>query len=718
MPRVSDIVDNIESKIEKLLSKMTLLEKIGQLNQVCSPLEYDEKLFERVKKGRIGSFIMATTAHAGNDDTESVGAKLLNELQRIAVEESRLGIPLIFGRDVIHGHNTVLPIPLTSAASFNEELMKKCYRDIAREAARDGVHWTFSPMLDLSRDPRWGRCVEGPGEDPYLGAKMGRAMIEGFQGDDLSNEDCIAACAKHYLGYGASEGGRDYFRTELSEYTIRNFYLPAFNEAVDSGVQTIMSGFNEISGQPISCSRHYLYDVLKQELGFDGFVVSDWAAITQIMCQGVAEDKKQSAEKCFNAGLDMEMVTEAYSTYLKELIQEGKVSMEQLDDSIRRILRVKFRLGLFENPYIPKYSINTEKHREDARRLASESIVLLKNDNGILPLKSDCSVILAGPMVTDKENVMGTWALDGRPQDTVSVIEGIKNNYPECDVNYRDSIFDEEQLYIAKNKGDITVLCLGESKMMTGEANSISNIEISDRMINLVKNAYAKKKPIIALLFFARPVALKEIEPYCDAMVWCGHLGSETGNSVADILFGMVNPSGKLPMTLPYTTGQIPMYYNTTSASRSVNGYYDGYLNYHDCPAGPMYQFGFGLSYSEFDLSFDTNDRQISLESLKKGEKIKIAVKTKNISDVSGSEVVQLYIRDKVASMARPIRELKGYNKVFLESNEEQIIEFSLGFKDLAFYNADCKLVVEAGDFDIFIGNNCYADKAFTLKVF
>ncbi len=710
-------MDSIEKRIDGLLAEMTLDEKIGQLWQTRSPLEPNEEIFEKLRKGQIGSFIMATTAHAGNDDTESVEGSLLNELQRVAVEESRLGIPVIFGRDVIHGHITTLPLPLASAASFDEELVKKCYRNVAREAARDGVHWTFSPMLDMARDPRWGRCVEGPGEDPYLGSKMGRAIIEGFQGDELSAEDSIAACAKHFLGYGASEGGRDYFRTEISDYTLRNFYLPAFKEAVAAGVQTVMPGFNEISGQPVSSSRHLLTELLKDELGFDGFLISDWTAIPQIMNQGVAADQKDCAEQCFNAGLDMEMVSQCYPAHLKALLAEGKVSLEQIDSSVRRILRVKFKLGLFENPYIPKYKIDFAEHKKNARALSGESIVLLKNKGKLLPLKETASINLAGPMVTDKNNIMGTWALDAKPQDCCSVLEGIKSNCPGCTVNYRATAFDEESLSAVKHKGEVTVLCLGESKMMTGEANSMADISVSPRQVDLVKKAHSLGKPIVAVLFYGRPTDLTEIEPYCDAMVWASHLGTESGNAVADVLFGKVNPSGKLAMSLPRSTGQIPIYYNTTGASRTVNGYYSGCMNYHDCPGKPLYQFGFGLSYSDFELSTAADGTEISLQELEAGKAFKLNVKAKNTSDIAGREVVQLYIRDKVASMSRPMRELKGYKSVYLEANAEQEFTFELGLNELGFYNVKGTFAVEKGLFEIYIGNSCYASKALDLTV-
>ena len=711
-------MDKNEKIIDELLSKMTLAEKIGQLNQVPSPLVDDEKLFEDIRKGKIGSLIMAQTPQAGNDGAEIAYEELLNKLQRIAAEESRMGIPLIYGRDVIHGHRTVMPIPIGSAASFDEELVKKCYTDVAREAARQGIHWTFAPMLDMARDPRWGRCVEGPGEDPYLGSVMAKAMVEGFQGKALTDEGSIAACAKHYIGYGASEGGRDYNRTEISDYSLRNYYLRAFKAAVDSGVQTVMSSFNQISGQPVSSSRYLLTDLLKDELGFDGYIVSDWGAVYQLQNHGVAKDQKQAAELSLNAGLDMDMCDECYIKYLEQLVAERKVSTERLDDSVRRVLRVKLRLGLFERPYIPQYEIDFEVHKQDARRLAAESMVLLKNENSVLPLKENSAFTLAGEMAEDRQTMLGAWCCDGSPDDVVTVYDGIRANAPDCKVFFNPSINDVQR--IKESKDDTVVLCIGEWSLFTGEANSIAMIETVDTHLELARLAHDMGKTVIVVLFYGRPRAIEKLEPYCDAILWAWHPGTEAGNAVADILFGKVNPGGKLSMTLPRCTGQIPIYYNLEPAARNVNGYYGNceYKNYHDCDGTPMYPFGYGLSYSHFEISGVTVDRkELTLSEIKNGERFKFSVDIKNISDIAGSEVVQLYVRDNVASMTRPLRELKAYKKVMLKPQESKNILLEIGFDELGFYGSDGRFVVEPGEFDIFIGNDSYAEKTVTVKV-
>ena len=419
---------NIESRINELLGRMSIKEKIGQLNQISSPLKPDEDIFRKIRNGEIGSFLMATTALAGNDDSDTANAELLNEMQRIAVEESPNGIPIIFGRDVIHGHNTVFPIPLAMTASFNPELIEKCYRDTAREAARDGVHWSFTPMLDVSRDPRWGRCVEGPGEDPFCGAQLAKAVVKGFQGDDLSEPENLVACAKHYIGYGASEGGRDYHHTEITDNSLRNYYLNAFRAAVN-GVQTVMNSFNEIGGEPTVSSRYLLTDILRGELGFDGFVVADYNAVVQQIAEGTAADETEAAVKALNAGIDMDMVDECYTGTLEKSIENGDVSLETLDEAVRRILRVKLRAGLFENPYIPKIKIDKAAHDSDARALAAESIVLLKNENGILPLSKNARLAFIGPMIREKATQLGSWSLDGKPSDVVSIIDGVNKKY-------------------------------------------------------------------------------------------------------------------------------------------------------------------------------------------------------------------------------------------------------------------------------------------------
>ncbi len=713
------LMTNIETKINDLISRMTLAEKIGQLNQIQTPLTPNEDVFQMLREGKIGSFIMANTAHAGNDSADNAEAALLRELQRVAVEESRLGIPVIYGRDVIHGHETVLPIPLATAASFDDALVKTCYRDVAREAARDGIQWTFAPMLDTSRDPRWGRCIESAGEDPYLAARMAKAVVEGFQGDDLTGEDCIAACAKHYIGYGASEGGRDYHKTEISDYTLRNYYVPPFKAAVDAGVQTVMSSFNEISGQPTTASRYLLTELLRDELGFDGFVISDWHAVVQLIRQGVAEDERHAAELAFNAGTDMDMVDKCYIHHLESLVQEGKVKMETIDESVRRILRVKFRLGLFENPYIPKYPVDREAHRANARRLAAASMVLLKNDHHILPLSLDRKVALIGDMADDKENLLGSWCLDGKPEHVTSVEEGIRAAIGDR-LLFNPSPVAEDRLMTCNN-ADAVVICIGESRKVTGEANSVARLEVSDRNIELARRAKLYGKPVVAVLCYGRPVALEALEPYCDAILYAWHGGTEAGHAVADILFGKVNPTAKLPMTLPRCTGQIPLYYNVPSSGRYVNGYYDKLpigANYHDCAGSPLYPFGYGLTYAEITLSDIRAPRKtISLAELGAGETVSVTVHVKNGSDAAGGEVVQVYLRDKVASMTRPMRELKAFRKVTLDANGETDITLTLGKKELGFYNAKGVYTVEPGLFDIYVGTDCYAPLAFTLTV-
>lgn len=711
----------IEKKINKLLSEMTVEEKIGQLNQICLPLSDDEQIFDLVREGRVGSFIMSTTPYSGNfgSDIESDEKyeQLLNKLQRIAVKESRLKIPLIFGRDVIHGHRTVLPIPLASAASFNDELVKKCYRNVAKEAARYGVNWTFAPMLDLSRDPRWGRCIEGAGEDPYLAAQMASAIVKGFQGDNLSAEDSIVACAKHFIGYGASEGGRDYHCTEISDNSLRNYYLPAFKSAIKSGVQTVMSAFNEISGQPVSSNRYLLTELLKDELGFDGFVVSDWGSIEQLKNHGIAADNKQSALISFNAGIDMDMVDSCYTDYLGELIEDGKVDIERLDDAVRRILRVKFRAGLFEHPYVPKYEIDFSAHRANAEKLAAESMVLLKNRNGTLPIKDDSVITLAGETANDRLNMLGAWCCDGKPEKVVPLYEGIKNNIRECKI----TLCDNDGEITVNDSTDFVIVCIGDGIWLTGEAHSVADIEVWEDKVELIKKAYATRKKVIALLFYGRPMALEEIEPYCDAILWAWHPGVEAGNAVCNILFGRENPCGKLPMTLPRKTGQIPIYYNITPAARDVNGYYGekcDIKNYCDCQSKPMYPFGYGLSYSDFKIYSICSDKtQISLEEILQGISFKIGITVENTSNVAGSEVVQLYIRDKLSSSVRPLRELKAYKKISIEPHKSVDMVFEVGYNEFGFYNLERKFVVERGDFDIYIGNNCYADNAVTVSV-
>ena len=710
------INSNTEKKIDELLSQMTLEEKIGQLNQIFSPLEKDEDLFEMIRQGKVGTFLMANCAHAGNVKSYIASIEFINEVQRIAVEESRLGIPILSARDVIHGHNTVLPLPLGIAASFNHELTEKCYRNIAKETYLDGVRWSFSPMIDISRDPRWGRCVEGSGEDPYLTAKMSGAVIRGFQGKQ-GDEGRVVSCVKHFVGYGASEGGRDYHHCEISPNSLKNYYLYPFREAVKSGVMSVMTAFNEIGGTPVGADKHLVDEVLKKEFGFDGLVISDYEAIKQLADIGIVENEKDAAEISFNAGVDIDMLANCYIDHIADLIKEGKVDISRLDEAVRSILRVKFEIGLFDKPYIESFYIDREDHAKDALALASESMVLLKND-GVLPLKSEDKVALVGPFVNERLAQMGSWALDGEPEDVVTIAEGMTSE--ERNISLTESnLFDDDVMNIERN--DIAVICLGESQWMNGEANSATNIEIPKSQLELVKKAKLLGKKVVAVLCFGKPQGVEELALYADAILYAWHAGTQVGNAVANILYGKVNPSGKLPITFPRVTGQVPLYYNFVSSGRPVNGYYGrqvDYGNYHDCSCTPMYPFGFGLSYTEYKYGEVTIDTEsIDLNELQKGKKIKIELSVSNVGNMDGKETVQLYIRDKVATVARPLKELKGYSKVELAKGETKVVSFEIGFDELAFYNAKDEYIVEKGKFEIFVGPDAYAEKSGEIDV-
>lgn len=710
-----------ENEARKIISKMTLGEKIGQLHQISiTPYCNDmDKLRQMIREGRVGSLILAASATAGNDPQGHINIDAYNELQKIAVEESRLGIPMIFGRDVIHGHRTVYPLPLASAAAFNDELLEKCYRNIAVEALADGVRWTFSPMLDLCRDPRWGRIVEGPGEDPYVGTAMAKACIRGFQGENLGNGKGIAACAKHYIGYGAAEGGRDYFRTEISDATLYNYFIPAFRTAIQEGVATVMSSFNDINGVPVSGSRKYLTEILREQLGFDGFVVSDWGAVNQLEHMGFAENREKCAELALNAGIDLDMCDYCYTDFLEKLVKDGKILEETIDLAVSRILCIKLALNLFQYPYGEKNAYDKEKHLKDARELATESMVLLKN-NGVLPLSKNSKIALAGPFVKERRSLLGTWTLDGREDETTNFYEAISEVLTEGQLFCQDEsgIFDNS-VAIA-TKADVVVLALGESHFATGERNSVADISLSESQILLINKMKAMGKKVVGVFFCGRPLALGDIAENLDAILYAWHCGSETAHAVCDILFGDVVPSGKTTVTFPRKSTHIPLYYNTTSSGQPVNGYYgeNPQLNYTDSLATPLYPFGFGLSYTDFKYDNLTSSREkLSLEELKSGEKITVSIDVSNIGNFDGKEIVQLYIRDKVASLLRPLRELKGYKKIFISQNNTKTVEFDLGYKDLGFYNEKGDFIVEKGDFEIFVGANCFADDKLTVSI-
>ncbi len=703
-----------DKQVDELLSKMTLAEKVGQLSQVMGPLSKEdvEKLKKEIRAGKVGSIIMASTWTAGNDQQDPIDVDLYNELQRVAVEESPNRIPMIFGKDVIHGHRTVYPVPLASAASFNPELVEKCYRNIAKEATKESVHWTFSPMLDLCRDPRWGRIIEGPGEDPYVGAKMAEAVVKGFQGDDLKDKNSLVACAKHYIGYGASEGGRDYHRTEISDYSLYNYYLPAFRAAVKAGIGTVMSSFNDINGQPVTSSSKYLTEILRGKLGFEGFVISDWEAVLQLKKQGVAESLSECAELALNAGLDMDMKDRCYVENLEKLIEDGKVSLETLNESVKRVLRIKLAIGLFENPYCEKCELDRTEHLRDAKELAEESMVLLKNE-GVLPLKKTDKIFLAGPFAKERRSLLGSWTLDGRASETTNFLEAMQNN--TAVVFGEDDNFD-----LIPTDTDVIVLALGEDYSRTGENRCVADISLERKQVDLIKKAKATGKKTVGVIFCGRPIAIQEVADNLDAVLYAWHCGSETANAACNILLGRVNPSGKTTVTFPRKPTHIPLYYNVTSSGRASNCYYGEGLRvcYIDGPADPYYPFGYGLSYTSFEYSAPKADNgTLTLEQIKGGATFKLIAEVKNTGELDGKETVQLYIHDKKASVMRPLRELKAYKKVLIKSGETAKIEFELGFDDLGFYLENGDYTVEAGEFDVYIGENCLTENKVAIAI-
>ena len=714
---------SFDDKIEALLAKMTLKEKIGQLNQGSSP-KNEQKAREQeemIRRGELGSLILANSSTAGNCEQPEVDVEHYDRLQHIAVEESRLGIPMIFGRDVIHGHHTVFPIPLAGACSFNPELVTKCYRAIADEATAEGIHWTFSPMIDLSRDPRWGRIIESPGEDPYVGARFAEAAIRGFQGDDLSDPRSMAACAKHFLGYGFSEGGRDYNPTDISGYTIHNCVLPAFRAAVDAGCATVMGSFNDVNGQPVASSHTYLTELLRDEMGFEGFVVSDWGSIRQMVREGVARDLKDCAAKALPAGMEMDMDCTCYAAHLENLVNEGVVKEEDIDTAVRRVLRVKFACGLFDRPFSTRRPIDKAAHRKLAREIAGESMLLLKNHDGLLPLAKDSKVILAGAYTEERRALNGSWSSDGHVPDVTTMAEAMREvlgaNGGEMKLVENSIIYDNAPEAFKKNQGTI-VLALGEGNLVTGEAMSLSRIEITENQVRLAAEAHASGKKVVGVIFGGRPLALEAIEPYLDAILYAWHCGTETAHAACDILFGDVNPSGKSSVTFLRTTGHVPLYYNDLLPAKAIHAYYGDGHGYLDVPGRPMYPFGYGLSYTKFDISaVEVRRGEVSVADLRAGESFELAVKVKNVGDRAGKETVQLYIHDVLASFVRPKKELKGFQKIELAPGEEQEVVFQLGYEQVGFYDERGNYLCEPGDIEVMIGDDCMTTNMGKVKI-
>ncbi len=706
-----------EKRVESLLSKMTLEEKLGQLQQHSGD---GEELKELAKQGRLGSILNLTGVEDANP------AKKTNEFQRAAVEGSRLGIPLIIGRDVIHGHRTVLPIPLGQAASFDMALIEEGAAVAAREAAAVGIHWTFAPMVDIGRDPRWGRIAEGGGEDPLLTSRLGAAMVRGFQGSDPSHPERIAACAKHYAGYGAAEGGRDYNTTWIPENLLRDVYLPSFKACVEAGVCTFMSGFNNLNGVPASANSLLLRKILQQEWGFDGFVVSDWSSVEEVIFHGLAADKREAALKCFTAGVDMEMVSTCYAEALKGLIENGNVPAALVDESVRRILRVKFRLGLFDNPYTDESKLSvllSDSHREVAKRLAIESCVLLKND-GALPLPAEMrSLAVIGPLAEAPWDQLGCWVPDGRPEDSVTPLAALREALAgRCEIAYAPGLenarstdtkgLDEARRLAAKC--DAVVLFVGEDAGLSGEAHSRAFLDLPGAQMELIRAVAETGKPLVCVVMTGRPLALTGLVEHANAVLLAWHPGTMGGPALADLLLGKESPSGKLPVSFPRTVGQTPVYYSHMNTGRpplpgmdniptgtplDPQGFVSGYL---DVAPVPLFPFGYGLSYARFAYA----ELKLSRASVAIGGDLTASVVVTNTGAVAGEEVVQLYTRDLVGSLTRPVKELKDFARVRLAPGESRTVSFTLNTEQLAFHNLEGRRVVEPGAFKLMVGGN------------
>lgn len=705
----------IENKVETLFHKMTLEEKLGQMNQL-SPWDFED-LAKRVRKGEVGSILNV------------VNPEEVNKIQKIAVEESRLGIPLIVSRDVIHGYKTIFPIPLGQAATFNPEVVKEGARVAAIEASADGIRWTFAPMIDVARDPRWGRIAESCGEDPYLNAVMGTAMIKGYQGDSLNDPTAIAACAKHFVAYGAAEGGRDYNSTFIPERVLRNVYLPPFKAAADAGCATFMTSFNDNDGVPSTANSFVLKDVLRKEWKYDGMVVTDWASALEMVNHGFCADGKDAAEKSVNAGVDMEMVSETFIQNLKQSIAENKVSMETIDNAVRNILRLKFRLGLFDNPYVvtPQTVKYAEKHLQTAKTAAEQSVILLKNENQTLPFTDKIKTLaIIGPMADAPYEQMGTWVFDGEKEHTQTPLAAIKEMYGN-----KVKVIFEKGLEYSRDKNtagiaravnaayqaDAVVVFVGEESILSGEAHSLANLNLQGAQSQLIKELAATGKPVVTVVMAGRQLVIADEVMASDAMLYSFHPGTMGGPAIADILFGKVNPSGKTPVTFPRMSGQVPIYYAQHKTGRPANptemlideipveagqtsvGCRSFYL---DAGNSPLFPFGYGLSYTTFEYS----NLSLASDKLTAQDTLSISFTLKNTGKYDGTEVVQLYVQDKVGSVTRPVKELKRFQRVTLKAGESTQVSLSLPVSELAFWGYDMNYTVEPGDFTLWGGTN------------
>lgn len=716
----------IDKRVDSILKLMTLEEKVGQMNQyngfwdVTGPAPKDgeaSKKYENIKKGLVGSMLNIR------------GVKDVKALQKIAVEQTRLGIPLIFGYDVVHGYKTVSPIPLAEAASWDLKAMEKSAEIAAAEAAVAGLNWTFAPMVDITRDARWGRVMEGAGEDPYLGSQIAIARVRGFQGDKFDAFH-LAACTKHFAGYGFSESGRDYNTVDVSDNTLHNIILPPFKATVDAGVLTFMNSFNELEGIPATGNKYLQRDLLKGEWNFEGFIVSDWGSLAEMIPHGYAKDLKEASMFAANAGSDMDMESYGYLNHLVDLVKEGKVSEDKIDDSVRRILKVKFLLGLFDNPYKfcdetrEKETTGKEEFQEGVLDMAKKSIVLLKNEKNLLPLKkSGQKITIIGALANDKTSPLGSWRIGADDNTAVSFLEGM-NAYKgnqityekgadvalgepkfvfETKINMTDKSGFGKAVAAAKN-ADVVIMVLGEHGLQSGEGRSRSEIGLPGVQQELLETVFKANPNVVLVLQNGRPLTIPWAADNIPSIVEAWHLGTQSGHAIAQVLYGDYNPSGKLPMTFPRNVGQLPIYYNYKNTGRPSTDNPESvfWSHYIDVEKTPQYPFGFGLSYSKFEYS----NLKLDKNSFEKGGKITVTVNVKNNSKVNGKEVVQLYIRDLVASVTRPVRELKGFELTEIKAGETKTITFTIDEKTIEFYSANKKFEAESGDFQIFVGGD------------
>lgn len=700
--------DPIDRRVDSVLALMNIEEKVGQLTLYTSDWDVTGPSIRSgymgdIKAGKVGAVFNAYTA------------KFTRQLQEIAVKETRLGIPLLFGYDVIHGHKTIFPIPLGEAASWDMEAIEKSARVAAEEASADGLHWTFAPMVDIARDPRWGRVMEGAGEDTYLGSLIGAARVKGFQGGGLGQTNSVAACVKHFAAYGASQAGRDYHTVDMSDRVLREIYLPPYKAAIDAGAATVMTSFNELDGTPATANKYLMEDLLRKEWGFKGFVVTDYTSIMEMLNHGNVADSADAAAATINSGVDMDMQAGFFQYELPELVKQGKVSEQQLNTAVRRVLRIKFELGLFDDPYRysdeqrEKSTIGKPEFKEAARDVARKSIVLLKN-SGVLPLsKTTKSIALIGPLGKSKIDMIGAWSAAGKGDSAVSIFEGLQAKVPSARITYAEGcgITDPSkagfaQAVSAARQADVVVMALGEAAWMSGEAASRGILDLPGVQQELFNEVVKTGKRVVVLLSNGRPLTIPVVDKDAAAVVETWFLGTQAGHAIADVLFGDYNPTGKLPMTFPYSVGQVPVFYaaKNTGRPRDANNKYTS--KYLDIPNDPLYPFGFGLSYSTFTY----DEVNLSSKDVAEGKTLTVNIRLTNTGTVAGSETVQLYIRDMVGSVTRPLKELKGFQKVTLGPGDFKDVVFTITPEDLEFYRKDMTVGTEPGKFKVFVGTN------------